>query len=115
MLIVCLIRLLRCCHKKGKDVSGLIDHLLVMAEKTETGYYKPECLTGYDDECREHANERGIKSFSEIKPATVLRFLSYDNTTAARKQAQAQPGQIGQSQAKKSGQKGYCFALHQIT
>ena len=107
MLLVCLVKLLRRSYKKGKDVAGLIDHLLVMAEKTETGYYKLECLVGYDDDCREHANERGIKSFAEIKPATVLRFLSYNLTTAARKQAQA--GQSIQFQGKKSGHKGFCY------
>ena len=107
MLIVCLVRLLRRCYKKGKDVSGLIDHLLVMAEKTETGMYKLECLIGYDDECREHANERGIKTFAEIKPATVLRFLSYDQTMAAKKQTQA--GHTGQTQVKKTSQRGFCY------
>ena len=107
MLIVCLVRLLRRCYNKGKDVGDLINHLLVMAEKTETGMYQLDCLLGYDDECREHANERGIKSFAEIKPATVLRFLSYDSTTAARKQSQN--SQSSQAQSKKSGQRGFCY------
>ena len=104
-LLVCLVKLLRKAYKKGKDVGGLIDHLLVMAEKTESGYYKLECLTGYDDDCRERANEEGIKSFGEINAATVLRFLSYDSTAAARKQSVSQT----QTQGKKSSQRGYCF------
>ena len=38
-LLVYLIRLLRRCYKRGKRVGGLINHLLVMSEKAETGYY----------------------------------------------------------------------------
>ena len=106
-LLVCLVKLLRRSYRKGKDVSGLIDHLLVMSEKTETGMYKLECLLGYDDECREQANEGGIKTFGEIKPATVLRFLSYDNTLSAKKQSQG--GQSPQSQGKKTSQRGFCY------
>ena len=91
-LRVYLIKLLRSSHKKRKHVRGLIDHLLVMAEKVESGYYKMECLTGYDDQCREKASEKGIRSFGEIRPAAVLRFLSYDSTTNARHQQSVIPG-----------------------
>ena len=73
-LLVYLIRLLRRCYKRGKRVRGLIDHILVMAEKAETGYYKLASLVGYDDECREIASEKGLSSFGDIKPSTVLKL-----------------------------------------
>ena len=79
-----------------------------MAEKTESVYYKLESLVRYDDECRDTANEKGLGSFGEIKPLTVLKFLSYDNTSAAKKQG----GQSGPVASKKIGQKGFCFAFN---
>ena len=107
-ILVCLIRLLKRCYRRGRRVEGLIDHLLVMAEKAETGMYKLDCLIGYDDECRENANEKGLKSFGKIEAATVLRFLSYDSTAAAKRQG----AQAVQPQAKRSGLKGYCFSFN---
>ena len=108
-LIVYLVKLLQKSYKKGKRVKGLISHLLVMAEKVESGYYKFECLVGYDDECREVASEKGMGSFGEIRPAAVLRFLSYDSTASARRQ-QSQGGQ--QSQLKKHEARGFCFKFN---
>ena len=100
-----IVTLLRRCYCKGKDVIGLINHLLVMSEKVESNFYKLDSLIGYDDECREAANELGIKAFREIQPESVLRFLRYDSTMAAKRQG----SQASQSVIKKSGQKGYCF------
>ena len=111
MILVCLVKLLRRCYRRGRDVGGLIDHLLVMEEKTESGYYKLDCLLGYDDECRQTANEKGLKSFGNIKPATMLQFLSYDSTTAVKRQA-GQSGQSTQSQGTRSVQKGFCFSFN---
>ena len=108
-LIVYLVKLLQSSYKKGKRVRGLISHLLVMAEKAESGYYKLECLQGYGEECRENASERGITSFGEIRAAAVLRFLSYDSTTGAKRN-QVQGGQIGQ--VKKQDSKGSCFKFN---
>ena len=107
-LLVYLIKLLHKSHKRGKHVKGLIDHLLVMAEKAESGYYKIECLTGYNDECSETASEKGMRSFSEIRPAAILRFLSYDSTTSARRQS----GQPPQTTGRKQEGRGFCFKFN---
>ena len=34
-IVVCLVKLLKECYQKGRSVSGLIDHLLVVAEKAD--------------------------------------------------------------------------------
>ena len=108
-LLVYLVKLLKSSYKKGKRVRGLINHLLVMSEKAESGYYKLECLQGYDDECREAASEKGIGSFGEIRAAAVLRFLSYDSTTMAKRQ-QTQGGQGGHTKRQES--RGLCFKFN---
>ena len=108
-LVVYLIRLLRRCHKKGKEVGGLIEHLLVMAEKSEKEVYGLESLIGYDDECRELANERGVKSFGKIRPSSVLKFLSYDGTAVAKRQA-AQKAVNKKSSPPAA--KGVCFSFN---
>ena len=104
-LIVYLVKMLQSSYKQGKRVKGLISHLLVMAEKVELGYYRMESLVGYDDECREVASEKGMRAFAEIRPAGVLRFLSYDSTMGAKRQ-QGQQGQW--SQNKKQESRGFC-------
>ena len=105
-IVVCLVKLLKECYGKGRTVTGLIDHLLVVAEKAETGYYQLDSLLGYDDECREIANREGLRSFGEIRPSTVLRFLCYDSTKGAKNQASGGPSH------KKSASKGMCFKFN---
>ena len=109
-LLVYLVRLLRCCYKRGKRVAGLIDHLLVMAEKTETGYYKLASLIGYDDECSEIASDKGLRSFWEVKPSTVLKFLCYDSTNNTKHQPGGQVPQ--QALRKRKDPKGLCFKFN---
>ena len=99
-ILVYLIKLLRTSCKKGKRVRGLIDHLLVMAAKPESGYYKMEFHVGYDDDCREIASEKGVRA------AAVLKFLSYDSTIVAKRQGPQQ------SQGQKQEGKGYCFKFN---
>ena len=108
-LIVYLVKLLQLSYKRGKRVKGIISHLLVMSEKVESGYYKFECLVGYDDECREMASEKGMRSFGEIHPAAVLRFLSYDSTANAKRQ---QGGHQSQAQPRKQEARGSCFKFN---
>ena len=113
MLLVYLIRLLRKYYKRGKRVGGLIDHVLVMAEKNETGYYKLASLVGYDDECREVASEKGLKTFGDVKPSTVLKFLCYDSTKSAKNQGVQQgQNQTNPGQRRKSEGKGSCFKFN---
>ena len=108
-LVVYLVRLLRRCHKKGKEIGGLIEHLLVMVEKSEKEVYSLESMIGYDDECRDLANEKGVKSFGKIRPTSVLKFLSYDCTNVAKRQAAQKAGNKKPTQP---AAKGCCFGFN---
>ena len=91
-------------------MGGLIDHLLVMTEKAETGYYQLACLVRYDDECREIASGKGLRLFGGVKPSTVLKFLCYDSTNSARRQHGSQATHSGQR--KRQEPKGFCFKFN---
>ena len=60
--------------EEGEDVSGLIDHGLLLAEKGSKACYKPEALLGYDEEIRRRAERIGPEEFGRI------RYFSFDNS-----------------------------------
>ena len=69
--------------KRGKDISGFLDHFLMVAEKAESTMFEPITLIGYDESVKESAKELGMKAFSKIDPARIMKFLCYDGTRNA--------------------------------
>ena len=71
-------------YKKGKDIKGFLKHLVLIAEKAETGHFDPEALIAYDESVKEAAREMGSKAFAKLDPSAIVKHLSYDGTLAAK-------------------------------
>ena len=71
--------------RKERNIKGLLQHLILVAEKAETGTFANDPSCKYDEAVRLNANERGLRSFGNIDPATIFKFLTYDGTLAAER------------------------------
>ena len=71
--------------KKERNITGLLQHLILLVEKADSGMFASDCLCRYDEAVHLTANEKGLRSFAKIDPATIFRFLTYDGTVAAEK------------------------------
>ena len=81
------LRILSRMFRKGKDIQGFLDHCILLAEKADPGLFRPETLIKYDNHVKCVAAEKGSASFEKIDPASIVKFLSYDGTKGAEKQA----------------------------
>ena len=75
--------------KKERNIKGLLQHLIMVAEKAETGMFANDTLCSYDEAVRITVSEKGLRSFGKIDPATIFKFLTYDGTVAAEKAKRA--------------------------
>ena len=65
---------------EGQEVSGIIDHGLLLAEKGSKSCYKPEALLSYDEEIRKRAGKIGPAEFGHVVQEDILRYFSFDNS-----------------------------------
>ena len=84
-LMVCSLRMTKAILESGRGVSGLLSHLVVLAEKAATGYYRVDSIIAYDRATRLAAAEDGIGQFSIIDNSRVLQHLCYDASANASK------------------------------
>ena len=70
-------------YKKERDISGIFEHLILLAEKAETGVFDSEALIRYDDSVKLLAYEKGLKQFKVLDPAAIVKHLAYDGTKVA--------------------------------
>ena len=89
---------------RGEDVSGFVSHLLVLADKAETKFYRSESLVAYDKAVRMAAAEKGLKKFSEVDSTLVMTHLGFDSAVSSRK-----PTSSSTNRVKKTG---YCYKFN---
>ena len=109
-LMVCSLRMMKDIMQSGRDVTGVLTHLIVLAEKAASGYYRVDSIIAYDRATRMAAAESGIGKFSIIDNSLVLQYLCYDASVNATKgpEQSARP-----SRSKRSG--GMCFRFNKST
>ena len=85
------------------DVTGLVKHGLMMAEKASKKVFEVEAFLLYDESVRERAGETGPTAFGQVNQEDSLRFFSAENMRKASYKAKptASPG----SQLKKRSDK----------
>ena len=81
-LVLANLRMLRRFFKKERDISGMLDHFILLAEKAEKDVFIDEALLAYDNSVKERAKEHGLKEFDTLKPSEIVKHLSYDGTKA---------------------------------
>ena len=70
-------------YKKDRDVSGILKHIILLAEKAEPGVFDCEALICYDDSVKLSAYEKGLSQFKLLDPAAIVKHLSYDGMKVA--------------------------------
>ena len=85
----------------GEDLSGIMAHGLLLAEKSSKGVYKYEALLSYDELVRKRAGREGILEFGNVKQEEVMCHFCFDNSIATKQKA-------GKTKTKKSEK--VCFA-----
>ena len=61
-------------YRKKMDVKGFLKHLVLVAEKIDSGHFAPEPLIAYDDSVQESARKAGIRAFGKIDPSQSLNI-----------------------------------------
>ena len=70
-------------YKNDRDIAGMLEHIILVAEKAETGYFEHDALIRYDESVKQAAYENGLSHFEKLNPAAIVKHLSYDGTKAA--------------------------------
>ena len=81
-LVLANLRMLRRFYKKDRDIYGLLDHFILLAEKAEKDVFMDEALLSYDESVKQRAKDNGLKEFSQLNPSETVKHLSYDGTKA---------------------------------
>ena len=81
-LVLANLRMLRRFYKKDRDLNGLLDHFILLAEKAEKDVFIDEALLSYDNSVKQRAKDNGLKEFSQLNPSEIVKHLSYDGTKA---------------------------------
>ena len=71
-------------YKKERDIKGMLKHSILLAQKADADVFHNEALISYNESIKTAAGEDGIKAFSKLDPAAIIKHLSYDGTKAAR-------------------------------
>ena len=114
-LLLVNLRVLKQLNEEGEDITGLVDHMELLIEKSCTKIYLLSSLSAYDAAVKTRASEDGIGAFKSVSNSEVLRHLSYDGTVVAQRaysQSKARPtgtktGTVGTSQ-------NSCFAFNKV-
>ena len=107
-LMVCSLRMMKDIMTSGINTEGVLTHLIVLAEKAATGYYRIDSIIAYDRATRMAAAEKGIGKFSLIDNSLVLQYLCYDGSVNAT--TSSTKGGDRQRRSAKSG--GLCYRFN---
>ena len=81
-LVLANLRMLCRFFKKERDINGMLDHFILLAEKAEKDVFIDEALLSYDKSVKDWAKEHGLKKFDTLNPSEIVKHLSYDGTKA---------------------------------
>ena len=70
-------------YKKDRDITGMLEHIILVAEKAEPGIFDNDALIRYDDSVKLSAYEHGLEQFKKLDPAAIFKHLAYDGTKVA--------------------------------
>ena len=110
-LMVCSLRMMKDIMMSGTNTEGVLTHLIVLAEKAATGYYRINSVIAYDRATRMAAAEHGIGKFSLIDNSLVLQYLCYD----ASVNASASAGKGTEKSKRSSKAVGLCYRFNKST
>ena len=82
-LILANVRMALRFYKKDRDIKGILNHVILLAEKAEPGVFESDALIRYDDSVKQEAYELGLDQFKKLDPAAIIKHLSYDGTKVA--------------------------------
>ena len=97
-------------YKKEKNVKGLLQHIVLIAEKAESGTFTAAALSDYDESVKSLAMDFGLKAFKRADPSSIVKHLSYEGTIAAERARQATRG--GGRRRHGRGQSGNLYACY---
>ena len=69
--------------RRKKNISSLLKHIILIAEKAVPDVFESAALIGYDESVKEMAKECGMSAFKKVDPPTIVKHLSYDGTKGA--------------------------------
>ena len=69
-------------QEEGEDTSGILQHGLLLAEKSSKGVYKFEALLSYDELIRKRAGREGTTEFGTVRQEEVMKHFCFDNCIA---------------------------------
>ena len=96
-------------YKKGKKIKGLLQHIVLIAEKAEPVYFTAEALSNYDESVKSAAHEIGPKVFKRADPTAIVKHLSYEGTVAAERARQGSRATGRKRQGRGSGVYYACY------
>ena len=67
-------------QEEGEDLSGLLQHGLLLAEKSSKGVYKFDALLSYDEVVRKRAGREGVSEFKNVRQEEVMKHFCFDNS-----------------------------------
>ena len=73
------------------DVSGMVKHGLMMAEKVSKNVFELNAFLLYDESVRDRAGETGPTAFGQVYQEDSLRFFSADNMKKSTPKTKAGP------------------------
>ena len=100
-------------YKKKRNITGFLEHVILVAEKADGPLFASEALIQYDESVKLTAKEHGLKSFSKIDPANIVKHLSYDGTQVAmnaKRNIQVNKRATGPAPAQKSAGTSHNFS-----
>ena len=100
------LRVLQDLLAQGKDVSGIVSHLILISDKAETKSYRNENIVAYDKAVRMSAAQDGFHKFATVDSTIIMQHLGFD--AAQNGQCQSTSTSAG-SRPKKEG---YCYEFN---
>ena len=86
-------------YKKGRNIKGLLQHIILVADKAQRCLFASQSLIDYDASVKLTAKEEGLRSMGKVDPSTIMQYLCYDGTLAAEKarksEVKRRPGRGG--------------------
>ena len=76
-------------QENGEDLTGLLQHGLLIAEKSSKGVYKFEALLSYDEVVRKRAGREGVHEFKNVRQEEVMKHFCFDNSIATEQKKAA--------------------------
>ena len=100
------LRVMKDLLQRGEDVTGLVSHMTVLADKADTRFYKAENLVAYDKAVRSAAAQEGASKLGVVDSTLVMQHLGFDAATTNRRPVATH------TVSAKPKRSGYCYRFN---